>query len=146
MVIINFVSSGAAWPITLGLGVGLGAGYSNCRHQFLWHGPHGPPFHFGRPPWAGGGRPYWGRPSKDGEKHPPCHEEQKVLYKSWSVDSLFKIIIYNNDLRIFFLLAVIVQICWIPSVHLSMYTWGKKCSNWMQTWYVSPPNVRLSLK
>ncbi|CAH3038698.1 unnamed protein product [Porites lobata] len=72
----------AAWPITLGLGVGLGAGYSNCRHQFLWHGPHGPPFHFGRPPWAGGGRPYWGRPSKDGEKHPPCHEEQKVLYKS----------------------------------------------------------------
>lgn len=82
MVIINFVSSGAAWPITLGLGVGLGAGYSNCRHQFLWHGPHGPPFHFGRPPWAGGGRPYLGRPSKDGEKHPPCHEEQKVLYKS----------------------------------------------------------------
>ena len=92
--IIDFVSSGAAWPITLGLGVGLGAGYSNCRHQFLWHGPHGPPFHFGRPPWAGGGRPYWGRPSKDGEKHPPCHEEQKV----------------------FFLLAVIVQICWILSV------------------------------
>ena len=94
MLIINFVSSGAAWPITLGLGVGLGAGYSNCRHQFLWHGPHGPPFHFGRPPWAGGGRPYWGRPSKDGEKHPPCHEEQKV----------------------FLLLAVIVQICWISSV------------------------------
>ena len=32
------------------------------------------------------------------------------------MDSLFKIIIYNNDLRIFFLLAVIVQICWILSV------------------------------
>ena len=32
------------------------------------------------------------------------------------MDSLFKIIIYNNDLRIFFVLAVIVQIYWILSV------------------------------
>ena len=69
---------GAAWPITLGLGIGIGAGYSNCRHQFVWHGPHGPPFHFGRPPWAGGGRPYWWGTGKDGREHPPCHQEWKV--------------------------------------------------------------------
>ena len=53
---------GAAWPVTLGIGIGLGAGYSNCRHQFYWHGPHGPPFW--RPPW---GRPFWAGSGKDGE-------------------------------------------------------------------------------
>ncbi|XP_020606324.1 MICOS complex subunit Mic10-like [Orbicella faveolata] len=55
----------AAWPVTLGIGIGLGAGYSNCRHQFNWHGPHGPPFR--RPPW---GRPFWAGHGKDGETQP----------------------------------------------------------------------------
>jgi len=65
----------SAWPVTLGLGVGLGAGYSNCRHQFFWHGPRGPLF--GRPPW-GGGRELWAGYGKDGKfKHPPCHEDWK---------------------------------------------------------------------
>lgn len=72
VVISFFLNSGSAWPITLGVGVGLGAGYSNCRHQFLWHGPHRPPF--GRPPW-GGGRPLWSRFGKDGEAK---HQDRKV--------------------------------------------------------------------
>ena len=73
-----FFCSGSAWPVTLGLGVGLGAGYSNCRHQFFWHGPRGPLF--GRPPW-GGGRELWAGYGKDGKfKHPPCHEDWKVGY------------------------------------------------------------------
>ncbi|XP_020914003.1 uncharacterized protein LOC110251615 [Exaiptasia diaphana] len=51
-----------AWPITLGLGIGIGAGYTNCRHQFWWrrhyrhphfdghkHRPSGPPFWRGPP-------------------------------------------------------------------------------------------------
>ncbi|XP_031566736.1 uncharacterized protein LOC116301759 [Actinia tenebrosa] len=25
-----------SWPVALGLGVGIGAGYTNCRHQFWW--------------------------------------------------------------------------------------------------------------
>ena len=49
--------------MTLGIGIGLGAGYSNCRHQFNWHGPHGPPFR--RPPW---GRPFWAGRGKDAGK------------------------------------------------------------------------------
>ncbi|XP_068753747.1 MICOS complex subunit Mic10-like [Montipora capricornis] len=65
----------SAWPITLGIGIGLGAGYSNCRHQFLWHGPHRPPF--GRPPW-GGGRPLWARYGKDDKsEHSSCHQDDK---------------------------------------------------------------------
>lgn len=56
----------AAWPVTLGIGVGLGAGYSNCRHQLYWQGPPGPPF--GGPHW---GRPFWGRPGDGGERRPP---------------------------------------------------------------------------
>ena len=57
---------GAAWPVTLGIGVGLEAGYSNYKHQLYWQGPPG--FPFGRPHW---GRPFWGRPGEGGEIRPP---------------------------------------------------------------------------
>ncbi|KAK2551241.1 MICOS complex subunit Mic10 [Acropora cervicornis] len=67
---------GSAWPVTLGIGIGVGAGYSNCRHQFFSHGSHRPPF--GRPPW-GGGRPWWPGYGKGGEfQQSPCHQETKV--------------------------------------------------------------------
>ena len=52
---------GVAWPVTLGVGVGLGAGYSNCKHQLYWQSPPGFPF----------GRPFWGRPGEGGERRPP---------------------------------------------------------------------------
>lgn len=66
----------SAWPVTLGIGIGVGAGYSNCRHQFFRHGSHRPPF--GRPPW-GGGRPWWPGYGKGGEfQQSPCHQETKL--------------------------------------------------------------------
>ncbi|XP_074626954.1 MICOS complex subunit Mic10-like [Acropora palmata] len=66
----------SAWPVTLGIGIGVGAGYSNCRHQFFSHGSHRPPF--GRPPW-GGGRPWWPGYGKGGEfQQSPCHQETKL--------------------------------------------------------------------
>ena len=62
---IFFITMKRLRGLTLGIGVGLEAGYSNCKHQLYWQGPPG--FPFGRPHW---GRPFWGRPGEGGERLP----------------------------------------------------------------------------
>ncbi|EDO37837.1 predicted protein [Nematostella vectensis] len=83
----------AAWPITLGLGAGIGAGYTNCRHHLWWnrfhhHSNHG---HFGHKPGHSFGHahpPFWGPPGfrREGEEK----RYEKKTYKEMSPVNDFK--------------------------------------------------------
>lgn len=74
---------GSAWPITLGLGVGLGAGYTNCKHQMWWrhwryHAKfEGPEGHQRPPAW---GPPFWGSPWRGPQRRWEKCPIQKVRF------------------------------------------------------------------